>query len=115
MRYWFVEQQCGLPSWTEVATLLLMLLVPPELRASPTFAPSDTTISPKLTRAFAGFQACLMCSLNLHAALSEPCGSSDFNHLVDGPFFHGLTCRKKFKKIDLGKPPLAEFQQPFDL
>ncbi|CAE8588717.1 unnamed protein product [Polarella glacialis] len=108
MRYWFAEQQCGPPAWIEVATFLLMLLIPPELRM--TLRSDD--FKPKCARPLAGYNACLLCGLELHAALRDPCGPPDFDYVYDGPFLHGLAGRSK---IDLSKAPVWTPEMPPNL
>jgi len=111
VRYWMSSLQAHMerpPLWTEVAALLLLLFVPPKQRLS---TPPDPT--PELARALAGFQGCLLSAMELHAALGEPLGAMDFDHLYDGPFLHAHCGGGE--DIDITQLlPTDEEQQRFD-
>mmetsp|Transcript_34451 Transcript_34451/g.106989 ORF Transcript_34451/g.106989 Transcript_34451/m.106989 type:complete len:705 (-) Transcript_34451:152-2266(-) len=100
VRYWLACKGSE-PAWVEVATFLLMLLIPPDRRRT---LRSDA-VKPRCARPLAGYHACLICGLELHAALGEPCGQPDRDYMLDGPFFHSVA---GYSKVDLGAPPLAE-------
>lgn len=110
IRYGIAEQAqgpAGPASWKELATMLLLLILQPSDRAKS----EATTFDPKATRALAGLESCVICSLELHAAVCEPLGPPDFDYVADGPFFHRMARRKK---IDLGKWP-ADVQSAFNI
>lgn len=116
LRYWVVghsEHEGGaLQRWMDVATALLLLVLPPQQRRLATGTASIPQVpEPALARRFAALQGCILSTMTLHEALGSPLDATDLEHVYDGPFMHAMAGGKK---IDTERILPIEFRQLFD-